>query len=75
MSQVYEDGVEKDLKRYKTSKISVIEGCFLYTRHAMGNTRKNDGRHLARKWSWKQADGLRRNVVKIDALIYRFIAV
>ena len=74
MSQVCESGVVKNLKLYKTAKISVIEDRFLYTRNAMGNTRKNDGRRLARKRPSKQADRLRRNVMKIDALIYHFIA-
>ena len=75
MSQVCESGVVKGLNRYKTATISVIEGRFLYARNTVGNTKKNDGRCLEKKRPSKQADGLRRNVVKIDALIYGFIAV
>ena len=75
MSQVCENGVEKGLERYKMSTISVIEGHFLYARSTVGTTRKNDGYRLAKKPPSKQADGLRRNMVKVDTLLYRFIAV
>ena len=66
MSRVCRNGVEKGLKRYKTAKISVIEGRFLYARSTVGNTRENDGRRLEKKRPSKPADGLRRIVVKID---------
>ena len=75
MSRVCENGVKKGPKRYKKATISVIQGRFLYSRNTVRNTRKTDGRRLAKKRPLKQADGLREYVVKTHALIYRFIAV
>ena len=48
MSQVYENGAVKGLKRYKAARNSVIEGHFPHARNTMKNMRKKDGRPLAK---------------------------